>query len=304
MKLKYLLAAVSCYLGLTSLLWTDVVPPLINYQGRLANADGAPFPTADYELRISLFDAATNGNLVWGPQVFDGSLAPGHSGRVPIVQGHFNVMLGPSDTLGRSILVALGDSHRFVEVAVSNRPPISPRQRILTTPYAAQAGNGSPPGSIIAFGGSAIPDGWLLCDGAPVDRFQFGKLFAAIGTNWGHGDGQTTFNLPDLRGYFLRGVDSTPSAERDADYAARFAIKPGGATNRNVGSYQSDALKRHTHSIKRVGLNTQAANTQLAITADNNSLGFVDPFDGVVNQAGDSGESRPKNAYVNYVIKF
>lgn len=280
------------------------VPPLINYQGRLANADGSPFPTADYELRISLYDAPADGNLVWGPQVFDGAPGIGHGTRIPVVQGYFNVMLGPADLGGRSLLEAFGSSNRFVEVTVSNRPPIVPRQRILTTPYAAQAGNGSPPGSIIAFGGATVPNGWLLCDGAPVDRVQYAQLFAAIGTSWGHGNGTSTFNVPDLRGYFLRGVDSTPSADRDLDYAVRYALKPGGATSRNVGSYQSDALKKHTHSIKRVSLSTQSANTQLAITADNNSLGFIDPFDGVINQAGESEESRPKNAYVNYVVKY
>ncbi len=279
------------------------VPPLINYQGRLANPDGSPFPTADYEIRVSFYDAATNGNLVWGPQIFDGGTGAGHSVRIPVVQGYFSAMLGPVDTLNRPIAEGFSASNRFVEITAGNRAPILPRQQVLTTAYAFEAGNGVPPGTIVAFGGSKPPAGWLPCDGASLDRNHYARLFAAIGTSWGNGDGSTTFNVPDLRGYFLRGVDSTPSADRDVDYGSRYALKPGGATQRNVGSYQSDALKRHTHSIKRVGLMTQAANTQIAITADNNSLGFTDPFDGVVNSAGDSEETRPKNAYVNYIIK-
>lgn len=70
------------------------VPALVNYQGRLANPDGSPLPTADYTLTFNIYDAATNGALVCGPQVFDGFAAQGHGPRIPVVQGYFNVMLG------------------------------------------------------------------------------------------------------------------------------------------------------------------------------------------------------------------
>ena len=55
-------------------------------------------------------------------------------------------------------------------------------------------------GIIIAYGGSAAPAGFLLCDGSAVSRTTYADLFAALGTTWGAGDGSTTFNLPDLRG--------------------------------------------------------------------------------------------------------
>jgi len=88
-----------------------------------------------------------------------------------------------------------------------------------------------PPGTIIAFGGPAgaatdggaggIPPGWLLCDGSAVSRATYASLFGAIGINFGGGDGITTFNLPDMRGRFLRGVDH--GAGRDPDAANRAA---------------------------------------------------------------------------------
>jgi len=59
-----------------------------------------------------------------------------------------------------------------------------------------------PTGSIIATGRTTAPTGWLLCDGAAVSRTGQAALFAAIGTNYGVGDGSTTFNLPDLRQRF------------------------------------------------------------------------------------------------------
>jgi hypothetical protein len=54
--------------ALAALAGAQTVPPLVNYQGRLANPDGSPLPTADYELRFRIYDAATNGALVWGPR--------------------------------------------------------------------------------------------------------------------------------------------------------------------------------------------------------------------------------------------
>jgi hypothetical protein len=135
--------------SLVALLWwlamgqlaAQTVPPLVNYQGRLSNPDGSPLPTADYTLTFNLYDAATNGALVWGPQVFDGAAAQGHGARIPVVQGYFNVMLGPVDTNGVSLADVFNAPNRFVEITVSNRPPIAPRQQILATPFAFQAGN-------------------------------------------------------------------------------------------------------------------------------------------------------------------
>jgi hypothetical protein len=149
---------------------TESVPALINYQGRLANPDGSPLPTGDYELRFGLYDAATNGALIWGPQVFDGGMGAGRGPKIPVVQGYFNVMLGPVDTNGASLAGAFNASNRFVEVTVSNRPPILPRQQILSAPFAlmaASVANGSvtldklasrPVGTNVPVGGIAVSE--------------------------------------------------------------------------------------------------------------------------------------------------
>lgn len=62
------------------------------------------------------------------------------------------------------------------------------------------AGAGQPAGSIQEFAGASVPSGWLLCDGSAVSRTTYARLFAAIGTTWGVGNGSTTFNVPDFRG--------------------------------------------------------------------------------------------------------
>lgn len=67
------------------------------------------------------------------------------------------------------------------------------------TRYALQA-NGLPVAAMLDFGGTSAPTGFLLCDGSAVSRTTYAALFAAIGVNWGSGDGSTTFNVPDIRG--------------------------------------------------------------------------------------------------------
>jgi microcystin-dependent protein len=70
----------------------------------------------------------------------------------------------------------------------------------------------TPPGSLMAYAASSAPSGWLLCDGSAVSRTTYAALFAVISTTWGAGDGSTTFNVPDLRGQFLRGFDDRATA--------------------------------------------------------------------------------------------
>jgi microcystin-dependent protein len=68
-----------------------------------------------------------------------------------------------------------------------------------------------PVGVIYTFAASAIPTGWLECDGAAISRTTYAELFAAIGTQYGSGDGTTTFNLPNGKGRSIVGYDSTES---------------------------------------------------------------------------------------------
>jgi hypothetical protein len=117
------------------------VPSLVNYQGRLSNQDGSPLATADYQLSFSIYDATNGGNLIWGPQIFDGTNGQGHGLKIPVVQGYFNVMLGPTDTNGTSLASAFTNATSFVQITVGTNQPILPRQQILTAPYAFQAGN-------------------------------------------------------------------------------------------------------------------------------------------------------------------
>ena len=63
-----------------------------------------------------------------------------------------------------------------------------------------------PTGMIGFFALKSVPPGWLICNGSAVSRTTYAKLFNIWGTTWGEGDGETTFNLPNLDGRFLEGT--------------------------------------------------------------------------------------------------
>lgn len=74
--------------------------------------------------------------------------------------------------------------------------------------YLDQIGGGLPIGTVIPYASNKnIPTGFMICDGAEVSRTTYSKLYSIIGDRYGYGDGKTTFNLPDLSGRVVVGVD-------------------------------------------------------------------------------------------------
>lgn len=86
--------------------------------------------------------------------------------------------------------------------------------------------------TIAAFPLTYAPAGWIKCNGAAVSRTAFADLFARIGTSFGGGDGVTTFNLPDYRGEFLRGLDDGRGLD----------------VGRSINSVQAAMLLSHNHA--------------------------------------------------------
>jgi microcystin-dependent protein len=103
----------------------------------------------------------------------------------------------------------------------------------------------SPPGVISGYGGLTAPSGWLECDGTSYTVASQTNLHAAIADIYG-GDGGTNFNVPDIRGKFLRGWDH--GATIDPDRATR-TDAGGGGTGDNQGTQQDDIGVAHVHTI-------------------------------------------------------
>lgn len=143
-----------------------------------------------------------------------------------------------------------------------------------------------------------------LCDGAEQMRTDGGKttpLYAVIGGAFGTGDGVMTYNVPDLRGRFVRGVDSSPalgSAGRDPDIAGRYAMARGGGSKGDVGSCQADQFARHCHQL--AGITACAPVSMGDVTARGTQAGGW-AWDTPTCAAGGS-ETRPQNAALAFLL--
>lgn len=164
---------------------------------------------------------------------------------------------------------------------------------------AAVAASLVPPGAVTAYAGTSAPTGYLLCDGTAVSRLTYADLFAVIGTTHGQGDGVSTFNLPDYRGRFLRGRDG--GTARDPDAASRTAMASGGATGDAVGSLQDEAYHTHTHTLN--GATNVVIGLSSGMGYQSNS-GEQRSLSTITANASGGNETRPKNANVNWIIKY
>ena len=177
-----------------------------------------------------------------------------------------------------------------------------------------------PTGSVHLMASTTPPSGYLKCNGDLVSRTTYADLFAAIGTAFGAGDGSSTFQLPDLRGEFVRGWDDSRGVDSGRNFAttqssqnkqhnhstsSSSSISPsshnhvfpgddqfanangvGGWSNRTSGSFNYDAK-------------SQSGNGRVYLTSDA-TLSVSTTV--TVNNDGGS-ESRPRNVAMMYVIK-
>ena len=147
----------------------------------------------------------------------------------------------------------------------------------------AEADQLTPAGNVGYTARSTAPTGWMVRDGSAVSRTTYARLFAAIGTLYGAGNGSTTFNLPDGRGAFDRGLDGGRGLD----------------AGRTLGSYQADAVASHRHA--------DGSDGSFPGTSTGGGFAFI-------NQAGSGSgsftgftggaETRPKNVAYLPIIKY
>ena len=165
----------------------------------------------------------------------------------------------------------------------------------------------TPAGVLTMFAGAAAPAGWLLCNGAAVSRSTYARLFTAVSTTWGVGDGATTFNVPDLRG-------RTPiGAGTGTGLTLRTLAAAVGVEDVTLSSAQS-GLPAHTHiqdphfhAIPKFGTIGAVYGGADDATADTNNINTNNTT--ATNQANAAANASASHTnmqpslVVNYIIK-
>ena len=151
----------------------------------------------------------------------------------------------------------------------------------------------TPVGVIQSFGGSAIPTGWLLCDGAEVLKTDYVELYAVIGDAFGTASVNTKFVLPDLREATTKGAGETGKT-------VGAHVKSGGLA---VGEFLDDRVQEHSHTFgsadNQVGLSDYSAYYKGTAL----STGTGNKFNTGSNSGRTGATTEVKSVGVNYIIK-
>ena len=169
----------------------------------------------------------------------------------------------------------------------------------------ATVGIFTPPGVVQPFAGSTAPSGWLLCIGQAISQTTYKALYDTIGYTWGN-PGSNQFNLPDLRGVFVKGAGTT-TRTAGKDSAGNFYAG-------SLGTYLTDKMQGHYHSLSGVrnyiytdvgtinvaggpmSYNPYGYAADLSVTASTNDGTNGAPRSGLTTE--------PQSAGMNYIIKY
>lgn len=163
-------------------------------------------------------------------------------------------------------------------------------------------GSEVPAGTVRIFAGNTIPAGWLLCDGSAVSRTDYAKLFSAIGTTWGAGDGSTTFNLPNSIGRFAEGAATSGSYKS--------AGLPNITGNISQGSEVVSAINGTHARLQGDGAFTtlKSSSGKYVISATNQTNNLLDGVKLDASRSssvyGNSTTVQPNSFTVRYIIKY
>lgn len=213
------------------------------------------------------------------------------------VNGDLYIEIPEDGTWHAQIWESIDSDYYYVSssVTVSNLVPKTDTTKTIqktTEIVTQQIGEPEKVGVIKMFSGSVPPLGWLLCDGAAISRTKYSKLFSVIGTAYGSGDGETTFNLPNLKGKTIVGLD-----EADSDFGV--LGKTGGEKTHKL---KINEMPKHFHANKYTfndvsgsGWTYRVRNGAAEGTTDGTGDGF-------------SGGDQPHNnlqpyIVLNYIIK-
>lgn len=185
-----------------------------------------------------------------------------------------------ADVVGGAEVVEISSSGLAVTGGVSATGDISATGSVKQAGFALL-----PVGLVLPYAGSSAPSGYLLCYGQAVSRTTYASLFAAIGSTYGSGDGSTTFNLPDLRGRVVAGLDNMggSAASRLTDATAGFGDTLGEAGGAQSRVLETANLPPYTPSGTIAGTSVLAWATDQYAPPGGTSKNAVSTISGVAN---------------------
>jgi len=251
--------------------WVGMQSPL-NYAGGNSSAISAPSSNP----RIDLLTISTAGALAWTTGTENASPSPPAcpTNKIPICYVYCKTTM--------TKIVNYEDKDTYPNDGYLYRD-VRPLITFRLDPV--------PPGMISPYGGNTAPAGYLMCDGSNQSRTTYADLFSIIGTTFGNGDGNNTFNLPNLKQRF-------PLGKADSGTGSTLGAT-GGAIDHNHSM-------SHTHVVARDGWGSQAGTTSGRVaTAD---VGVYLEATGNKTSEGSSisysGNNNPPYQVVNYIIKY
>jgi microcystin-dependent protein len=150
---------------------------------------------------------------------------------------------------------------------------------------------GVPLGGLLPYIGSSAPNSaFALPFGQAISRTTYATLFSLVGTTFGSGDGSTTFNMPDLRGRSVFGLDNMGGSA-----ASRITVAGGnfdGTAIGGTGGAQNHTLTTaempvHSHSVTDPGHSHTVTGQNAAVRNDLANIG-VSAFTGAITSSTSS----------------
>lgn len=177
-----------------------------------------------------------------------------------------------------------------------------------------------PIGSVVTYTSNTVPEDYMVCDGSVLNISDYESLFSVIGTTFNQStiDANVSFNIPDLRGLFIRGVDAQRAIGSMQNYSTALPTSPFSTDSKGSHSHVISSSGSHSHTTTLYTGLFLSGNVQSYTTkkVSDGPLSFSSDISGnhthdmssspdhshIISSGGDT-ETRPVNIGLSYIIK-